>query len=177
MSDDDIEFDVPDDDEVSPAPQDRARQKREAAQLRKQLKEAEALKAEVEELRSFKAEQEKVARQNAVSGVFQEMGLNPKWAGFYNGDTAEPEAVKAWATEMEFITPSEDAPPPAPASTGFTPTVITDSAPVGSKIYDADEFTALLATDPKKAEQVYRAGRLKKEEAPWGLQTRYHGRD
>ena len=170
---DDIDFDLSDDDEV-PAPQDEARQKREAAQIRKQLKQAEAQLSELEELRTFKAEQEKVARQNAVSTVFTEVGLNPKWAGFYNGDDSSPEAIKQWAVEQEFLQPQEGEPAPAPVSTGFTPTVIAESAPTGSKIYSQEEFMDLLKTDQAKAMQVHAAGRVKLESSS---NTHFYGRD
>ena len=171
MSDDD--FELSDDDEVD-APQDEARQKREAAAIRRQLKQAEALTKEVEELRAFKAEQEKVTRQSAVSTVFTEVGLNPKWAGFYNGDDSSPEAIKQWAIEQEFLQPQEGEPAPAPVSTGFTPTVISESAPAGSKVYSQDEFMELLKVDPNKAMQVHSAGRVKLESSP---NTHFYGRD
>ena len=169
-------FELSDDDEVSTS-QDDAAQKREAADIRKRLKAAEALTQEVEELRAFRQEREKADRQNAVTSVFNEVGLNPKWAGFYNGDDSSPEAIKAWAIEQEFIQPQEDDTPAPVQSTGFTPTVIPDSAPLGSKIYSGEEFELLLKHDPKKAEAVYKAGRYKKEEPDWKLQTRFYGRD
>ena len=137
------------------------------------------LEKEAEELRQFRAEREQQDRQNTVKQVFSEVGLQPEWAEFYQSEDATPEAVKQWAVTKKFLTqaePEETAPPVAPA-TGFTPTVVADASPVGSKMYEADEFAALLARDPVKAEQVYKAGRLKKEVPEWGLATRYHGRD
>lgn len=134
---------------------------------------------ELEELRTFRAEREKQDRQNTVKQVFSEVGLQPEWAEFYQGEEATPDAVKQWAVAKKFLTQEEqeEAPAPVAPTTGFTPTVVADASPVGSKIYEADEFAALLARDPVKAEQVYKAGRLKKEVPEWGLATRYHGRD
>lgn len=172
MPDEDI-FDLSDDDEV-PAPQAEAQRKREAADIRKRLKAAEALEKEVEELRTFRQEREKVDRQNAVSTVFKDVGLNPKWVGFYNAEDFSPEAVKQWAIEQEFLQPVEGEPAPEPAVAGFTPTVIAESASVGSKVYSQDEFMELLKTDPNKATQVHQAGRVKLESSP---STHFYGRD
>jgi len=155
---DDI-FDVPDDDEVQAPPQDEAKQKREAADIRKRLKEAETLAKEVEELRVFKAEREKADRQNAVTGAFTALGLQPEWTKFFDGEETTEDAVKAWAVSNKFLQPAEDEPAPEPVSTGYTPTVI-EGSPIGSKIYSFDEWLKMSETDPAQANQLWKSNRV-----------------
>lgn len=172
-----LDFDFPADDaeeetqqEQSNAQQAQARLDREKAKLKKEL----------EELRAFKIETEAKLRQQSVAETLQQAGLQPEWAEFYKGEDTTPEAVKAWAVAKKFIQPSEDEPEPEavePPTAGFTPTVVAEANMVGSKFYSAEEFAALQRNDPKKAERVYQAGRLKKEEVPWSYSSRLYGRD
>jgi len=145
------------------------------AQMRKELK---ASKKELEELRVFKVEQEKVQRVTSVAEAFKGVGLNPKHAKFYPADSEPtPEAIKEWALAEDFIKAEEgeaEAPPP-PEEAGFTPTVVSGGATPGAKVYTAEEFDQLMLTDPTKAMQVYKAGRVQKEQAPGG--SVFAGRD
>ena len=160
MTDLDLDFDdeeseeQPDPPEKNPAQQ---RLDREKAKLKK----------ENEELRAYKAEREKADHQATVQKTFAEVGLNPKWSEFYQGEEATPEAVKAWALAKDFIQPSEDNnEEPAAPTTGFTPTVI-EGQPLGTKFYSFEEYEEIRKTDPMKADGLRRAGRVQKVEPQW----------
>ena len=163
MSDEDI-FDVPDDDEAPSENAPKQPSNSEWARLRKELKEAKAAAKEAEELRAFKAEREKADREATVKTAFQELGLNPKHAKFYSGEgDVTPDAVRAWAVAEDFlqVEEGEAAEEPAPAA-GFTPTVISEAKTVGSKVFSFDEFLELSKTDPGRANELWRAGRVEK---------------
>jgi hypothetical protein len=151
-------FDLPDDDEETPAQKPR---NNEAAALRKMEKDMKALSTELEELRTFKVEREKQDRGNAVTSAFQELGLNPKHAKFYSGEgDVTVDAIKAWAVAEDFLTVSEDEAAPEAPQPGFTPTVIEGSQAPGSKIYEFDEWMKLSQSDPTRAQQLWKAGRV-----------------
>lgn len=131
------------------------------AQMRKEKK---ALEKELSELRAFRQEQEKAQRTATVAEAFKQVGLQPDWAEFYQGEDASAEAVRQWAIAKKFLQPAEGEPAPepvAPPTTGFTPTVIEGGTSLGSKIYTHDEFTEMLKTDQARAFQLYQAGRVK----------------
>ena len=146
-----------DDEETeTPAAPDKAN-----AAFAQQRKELAALKKEAEELRAFKAEREQADRKATVSETFKALGLNPKHSGWFPGDQeASEDAVKAWALENELISLAEGEAPPEPEARGFTPTVIADGAPLGSKVYTQEEFEALLRTDENRAMQLYQSGKV-----------------
>ena len=147
------------------------------AQMRKELT---ALKKEAEELRTFRAEAEKDQRTATVSEAFKALGLKPKHAEFYPADApAEPEAIKAWAVDKELVVLEDgdeepETPAPTPTS-GFTPTSIGESAPLGSRRYSFEEWDGLLRSDPEKAMKAWNSGRVQKETSPGG--TVFVGRD
>lgn len=157
--------DLLDDGEESPGtPGDGPKALRDHAKsLEKQLKAAQAKVAEAEQLQARLAEYEAKERTSSVTAAFQALGLNPKHAAFYPKDQeSDPEAIKAWAVDNDFLTPEEDETPAPPAATpGFTPTVIAGSVPPGSKVLNNDEFGELLKTNPNEAFRLYQAGRVK----------------
>ncbi len=145
------------------------------AAMRKELK---ASKKELEELRTFRAEQATLQRATAIQTVAKELGINPKHAGFYPIEQEPtPEAIKAWAIETDLlqVEEGEASEPPPSTETGFTPTVVSGGATPGAKVYTAEEFDQLMEVDPTKAMQVYKAGRVQKEQAPGG--SVFAGRD
>jgi hypothetical protein len=177
MPDEDI-FTV--DDEDNSNTDDDAKRNSEFARMRKELKDLKAIAKEAEELRTFKAEREQADKTTGVSTIVQELGLPPEWGKFYPGDEVTPDAIKQWAIAEKFLQvdqESESAPPPPAPTTGFTPTVIEGTQPVGTKTYSVEEFMELQKVDPRKAEAVYKAGRLKKEEPEWSYSSRFYGRD
>lgn len=168
--------DVLDDDEVDTNREQDAATKRANAERRKQEK---VLEAEVTELRAFKADREKFDRENTIGTVFAEVGLNPKHAKLYaalnpEGD-ATPQTVAQFAADYGLTTTEGEpvAVPEVPA-TGFVPTVITEGTALGSKMYSHEEFMELLQTNPEKAMQLHKAGRVRLNQSP---QTVFYGRD
>jgi len=160
----DIEDFLDDEDEPKTEKKDAA-----FAQMRKALKEAEKRAEEAEgKVQEFTQMQRAITIQETA----QKLGINPKHAAFYPVDKeAEPEAIKSWAVEMELLKAAEgeevdDTPEP---EAGFTPTVIAEASMVGSKMYSVEEFEKLVKMDPRKAEAIYKAGRLEKPAQPWSV--------
>ena len=133
------------------------------AQMRKDLK---AAQKELEEARAFRVEREKADRETAITGVFSEVGLNPKHAKLFaianpEGE-ATPELVAQFAAEYGLATNAGEAvEAPAPTERGFTPTVINEGQALGSKVYTHDEFAELMKTDQNRAFKAYQDGRVK----------------
>lgn len=133
--------------------------------LEKQLK---TLEPELTDLRAFRADREKVDRETAISGIFQQVGLNPKHAKLYaalnsEGETTA-ESVAQFAAEYGLLTEEGgqvEAPPAVPA--GAAPTVLAETTAPGSKVYSHDEFTEMLnnPATQAKAFQLYQSGRVK----------------
>lgn len=172
MSDDDI-FSGDDAEDENPDQQSNAQQ----AQARLDREKAK-LKKELEELRAFKAETEERGRQQSVAQTLKEIGLREEWAEFYKGEESTPDAVRQWAVDKKFLQPSEDEPaePPAPAPTGYTPTVIAEASVPGSKTYSMDEFNKMMNEgQAEKAMKLWSQGRVAKHAAPGG--STFVGRD
>ena len=175
---DDLLLGDDDDEESGKTKDDSAEQRasREFARMRKELKTSGE---ELETLRAFKVEREKVDREASISGVFQEVGLNPQHAKLFaavNPDgEATAESVAKFATDYGLVT-TEGKPVEAPkkGDRGFMPTVINEGQALGSKTYTHEEFMELLKTDPDKAIQLHQAGRVALNKSP---QTIIAGRD
>ena len=147
-------------------PNDKGQDNESAAQARLDREKAK-LKKQVEELTAWKAERETADRASAISNVFGEVGLNPKWSEFYQGEDATPDAIKAWAVDKGFIQVDEDAPEPEVETRGFTPTVVAESQVLGTKSYSFEEWKKVAETDEAKAMQLWNSGRVQPEVAPW----------
>lgn len=134
------------------------------AELRKAYgrleKQNKAAASELEELRAFKVEREQQERHQAIAATFTEIGLNPKHAKFYQGEDATPEAIKAWAVAEDFLPADGELPEPAAATSGYTPTVITDPKTLGSRNYSVSEWKELARTNPDLAQRLHAEGRV-----------------
>jgi len=163
MSDSDIDALLDDEEESD---NENKRDNAAFAKMRKELKEAQK-RAEAAEASA--AEFAAKERTTVLTETFGSMGLNPKHAKFYPTE-AEPtaDAVKQWAVTEGFIQveEGEQVERPKQEEAGFTPTVIQDARMIGTKVYDVQEFEQLARMDPKRAAEVYKAGRVKKED-PW----------
>lgn len=128
------------------------------------------LRKELDELKAWKAEREKADRGATVAGIAKELGLNPRHAQFYQGEDASPEAIKAWAVENEFLANDADAEPAAaPTGADYAPTDI-GGLPVGTKMYSFEEYEDIRKSNPFKADELRRAGRVQPVERPWAIQ-------
>lgn len=151
------------DDEDAPEQQPDSKGNAAFAEMRKTNKQ---LQKELEELRAFKVEQDRVAREQSITSVFSEVGLNPKHAKLYSAlnpeGEATPETVAQFASEYGLVTNAGDeVEAPAPQPKGFTPTIVSEASIPGSKVLSHDEFVELMKTDPNKAFQLHQAGRVR----------------
>ena len=143
-----------DDDEEPEADQPAAN--REAAERRVARRDARIQK-ELEELRAYKAENEAANRKAQVKDVFQQAELNPRWADFYQGEEATPEAVRAWAVQNELIQVEDEAPAP---TTGYTPTVIESGHVPAGKTYTRKEMEEIARDNPARARALADSGKV-----------------
>lgn len=134
------------------------------AQMRKELRD---LKKEADELRAFRVDREKADRETAISGVFTEVGLNPKHAKLFTalnpeGD-ATPELVAKFATEYGLVTNEGEGfemPQPASEHRGFTPTVVEGGSTPAGKTYNREEFDQIMRENPVRGRQLAEAGKV-----------------
>jgi len=155
------------DDEEETEPQPDPKQSNQLNAAQRKLAKAEK---ELEELRQFKADQEKATRTNSITETFKEIGLNPKWAKFYQGEEVTPETIKAWAVAEDFITlEATGSAETAEAPTGYTPTVIPEGQTLGAKVFTPAEFKELARSDPGQAQKVFNEGRVNMAAVRQGL--------
>ena len=120
---------------------------------------------ELEELRAFRAERVKSDRENSITKVFSEVGLDPRHARLFAALNPEGEAtaelVATFANEYGLVaTTGEEVEAPAAPERGFTPTVIAEGQALGAKVYSVAEWRQLARDDPAQAEKVFDAKRV-----------------
>ena len=151
-----------DDEDDQTNPQQDSKSKAAFAQMRKDLK---AAQTEAEEGRAWRAEREKSDRENAITGIFTEVGLNPKHAKLFSALNPEgdptAETVAQFAAEYGLVTTAgEEVEAPEPRSPGFTPTVISEGQALGAKTYNAAEWLELSRSNQAEAQKVLASGRV-----------------
>jgi hypothetical protein len=144
--------------------------------LRQEQKQKKQMAKELEELRALAQEFKTKEAKSALSAA----GLNDfhsdVYMKFYPEVSEENiSAYKARAGLETAQVEEAEAVPERTESAGFAPTSVPASATLGSKIYTQDEFEQLLATDPARAMQIHKAGRVQLEKAPGG--SIFVGRD
>jgi len=139
-----------------------------ADKLEKQLK---ARDKELEELRSFRDEFNNKQRTEKVGSVFEELGLNPVHAKFWQLENpeAEPDAttVGKWAIENGFAQATEES--EVKETTGFTPTLTPEGSAPRGKRYTLDEWLNLSVSDPDEGARVLAQGRVDRTDLRTGL--------
>lgn len=162
--------------------------------LRRQLEEALAKTREAEAARdaavkeAYENGRQQAQRRFDALEVFgkDRPGLADAWVEKNPEGDLTTDAAKEFASKFG-ISLSEEAPTPAPAPEPVPDEVKEAAAafgasPAGSlageqKTYSPEEFAELLRANPSKAEELYRAGALKKEEPEWPNASRFYGRD
>lgn len=135
--------------------------------VRRAEKAEKAALAELEPLRAFKAERDATERAAAITSAFEEAKLNPTHSKLYAALNPEAEvtadSVRQFATEYGLIdTAGADADVASGAvvqSKGWTPVTIDDGTR-GATTVSRAEWLKLAATDQKRAEQLFLAGRV-----------------
>jgi hypothetical protein len=171
-SDDDDDVDTGEGDTAPPADNTTIKQMREA--LDRAEKRNKTYEKTVEKLTEFQSGVLAERKDQAVTKVFTEVGLNPKHADLYKKlnpdlevDAITAEAVNAFASQYELATSSgevPDAPEVKPA--GFTP-VTTGTAAPASKLTSEDINKMLADGDIDGVTKAFETGRVQKEDAPW----------
>jgi hypothetical protein len=119
---------------------------------------------ENEELRAYKAERDRADRENSISGIFTEVGLNPKHAKLFSALNPEgdvtAEAVASFARDYALISEDQEIETPEPARQGFTPTAIPEGAPLGAKTYSVEEWRNLAFSNPVEAQKLLERGQV-----------------
>ena len=113
-------------------------------------------------------------REQAVSSVFTEAGLNPKHAELYKRinpdievDAITADAVTAFAAEYGLATSSGDVPEaPEVKPEGFTPVTTGNAAPSAS-ISDEQISQWLNEGNLEAVNKAFKDGRVQKESVPW----------
>ena len=144
------------------------------AELEAQLAARKAAEAQAKEWETkYQEAQERIA----ITGL-RDSGLTEKQAVAFRktyGDVTEDNLrefraeVLGQTVETEVVEEKPEAP--------LRPTPSSGSTPAESRVYTVEEFEKLYREDPVAAEKAYKAGRLKKEEPGWRMQTRFYGRD
>ena len=129
-----------------------AKLRQHARDLEKARKVAEK---ELEELRAFKAEADERERLNQTRELLRDMGLPPKVAGLYKGETT-PEAVAAWVKEYGDVFGIQST-PQVEESGAFSPTAIGIPP---TTTYTYEQYRQLLDTEPEKAAEAVQEGRV-----------------
>lgn len=178
MPDDEVEpFSVDDDteDEGDAAP---AGDNKTIKAMREALERAErrAKNAEkqVEKLSEFQTSVLAERREQAVSSIFTEVGLNPKHAELYKRlnpdievDAINADAVNAFAAEYGLATSSGDVPEaPEVKPEGFTPVTTGNAAP-SATISDEQISQWLSEGNLEAVNKAFQDGRVQKESVPW----------
>jgi hypothetical protein len=151
--DDDALFDQ--EDEEPEVENSTIRQIREHA--RKLEKELKAARKELEDLRAYREQTERERTVASARTIFEQVGLNPKWAELYlkaqDGAEPTPESVRTWAQEYGLAVPEperETAEQPA-SEPAFVPTQPAAAAASTQAPMTWKEFAELHRQDPGRA--------------------------
>ena len=176
MSDEVDPFSVDDDEnEGDAAPQadnSTIKQMREA--LERAEKRNKTYEKQLEKLTEFQNTVLGERREQAVTSVFTEAGLNPKHAELYKRlnpdievESITADAVNAFASEYGLAASSGEVPEaPEVQPEGFTP-VTTGSAAPAQYISEEQIKEWLNRGDVEAVNAAYASGRVQKESVPW----------